>query len=186
MAKKDVKELTRISVALDDKTEELLNDLISRKNMTVSDIVRSAIITYSELESGEGEIDIERLKNYASLLYGGENVIVDIELWACILDELNQGGSKELWTHIEEIGEMYGLQFKNMGLNNINDILKYLEGATNWFRLKTNGGMRYNLILRAKSEVKLLRVILERIFTAQEMPVKIINGIRKITIEKED
>lgn len=183
MVKAMVKEIKRISVALDDKTDELLNDLITRKNMTVSDIVRLAIITYSTLESEDGEVDIARLKKYAKLLYGGENVIVDIELWTCLLDEVTQRGSEELWNCIEEIGEMYGSQFKNMGLN-VKDTLKYLEEATNWFRLKANGGNSCTLILRAKNEANLLKVILKSMFDAQGTNVEITNGSRKITIKE--
>lgn len=184
MTKTMVKEIKRISVALDDKTDELLNDLITRKNMTVSDIVRLAIITYSTLESEEGEVDIERLKKYAKLLYGGENVIVDIELWTCLLDEVTQRGTEELWECIKEIGEMYGGQFKNMGLS-VKETLKYLEEATNWFRLKANGGGSCQLILRSRNEAKLLKIILENMFKAQEIPVEISNGMRKITVEEK-
>jgi len=77
MAKAVLKEMKRISVALDDKTDELLNSLVSKKNMTVSDIVRMAIGAYYELEGDESELDMEKLKKYAKLLYGGESVIVD-------------------------------------------------------------------------------------------------------------
>lgn len=185
MAKTSMREIKRISVALDEKTDELLNDLINRKNMTVSDIVRLAITTYSTLEGEDDEVDIDRLKKYAALLYGGENVIVDIELWTCMLEEINQRGSKEMWKHMEEIGEMYGVRFKNMGLN-IKESLKYLEESTNWFRLKANGGNSCTLVLRAKNEANLLKVILESMFKAQGIPVEIINGMRKITITEKN
>jgi predicted transcriptional regulator len=181
MAKPITKEMKRISVALDDKTDELLEDLVSTKNMTVSDIVRMAIVTYSELENNESEIDMGKLKEYAKLLYGGENVIVDIDLWTCILDELNERGSEKIWKRIETVGEMYGSQFRNMGTRDIRQILRYLE-ATNWFRLKTNGSSSYVLVLRARNEGKLLKLFLQRMFEAMEIPVEITKGLRKITI----
>jgi len=185
MEKTNSKKVKRISVALDENTEKLLDDLVNKKNMTVSDIVRMAILTYSELENNGGEIDMTRLKEYANLLYAGESVIVDIELWTCILDELNERGSEKIWNCVESIGEMYGIQFKNMGFTSIRQTLKYLE-ATNWFRLKINGDEGYTLILRARSEGKLFRLFLESMFKAQEIPVEIIDGMRKLIILKKN
>jgi transcriptional regulator with XRE-family HTH domain len=174
-------EIKRISVALDDKTDELLNKLVCRKNMTVSDIVRLSIVTYSELESGDSAIDVEKLKRYSNLLYGGENIMVDIELWTSILDELNEYGSEKIWKHVETIGKMYGVQFRNIGLKDIKQTLKNME-ATNWFSLKTNDNGNYTLILRAKNEGKLLKIFLNSMFAAQKIPVEIIEGVRKIIV----
>lgn len=185
MEKPNSKEVKRISVALDENTEKLLDELVSKKNMTVSDIVRMAILTYSELESNGGEINITKLKEYAALLYGGESVIVDIELWTCILDELNERASEKIWNCVESIGEMYGIQFKNMGFTSIKQTLKYLE-ATNWFRLKTNGEEGYTLILRARSEGKLFKLFLENMFRAQGIPVEIVDGMRKLIVMRKD
>jgi len=181
MAKAVLKEMKRISVALDDKTDELLNSLVSKKNMTVSDIVRMAIGAYYELEGDESELDMEKLKKYAKLLYGGESVIVDIELWACILDELNEKDSEKIWERIRSIGKMYGMQFKNMGFKNAFQTLRFLE-ATNWFRLKTNGNQSYTLILRTRNQSKLLQVLLENMFDVMRISVEITNGLRKMTI----
>lgn len=181
MAKTVLKEMKRISVALDDKTDELLDSLVNKKNMTVSDIVRMSIVAYYELEGEENELDMEKLKKYAKLLYGGESVIVDIELWACILDELNERGSEKIWERIKSIGEMYGVQFKNMGFKNVLQTLRFLE-ATNWFRLKTNGNGNYTLILRTRNQSRLLKVFLKTMFDAMDIPVEITNSLRKMTV----
>ncbi|MFP3945448.1 MAG: ribbon-helix-helix protein, CopG family [Archaeoglobaceae archaeon] len=173
-------DIRRISVALDDDTYNLLKELAEERNATVSDIVRSAISSYHELNT-DRDIDVDQLIRYGELLYGGENVIVDIEMWSCILDELNENGSEEIWEQIEKIGAEYGMQYKNMGLVDVKETLDYLE-IGNWYKLKTNGDKGCTLILRTQNEEKLLKIFLENMFEAQDVPVDIMEGLRKLII----
>ena len=175
-----LKELKRISVALDDNTYRLLHELAEEKSTTVSDVVRMAILTYSNLNGRS--IEIDKLEKYHELLYGGENVIVDIEIWVCILDELSERGSEKLWRCIERIGTEFGIQFKNMGLKDAKETLNQLE-VTNWFRLKSNKN-NYTLVLRSRNEVKLLKIFLENMFKAQDISVEILEGFKKLMIKQ--
>jgi len=174
----------RISVALDDKTNEILNNLSEKKGMTVSDIVRIALVTYSELENDDTEIDIEKYRKYLHLLYGGESVIIDIELWACLLDELNELGSEKAWNCIRQIAEIYGIHFKSEGFEDTKSILKYLE-TNNWYTLKANGDKDYTLVLRTRNSSEIVKVFLENIFRVQGIQVEIVNGLRKIVITEK-
>lgn len=174
------KDVHRISVALDSNTYELLQSLTEQQNSTVSNVVRSAIETYYELDENS-RADVKTLSRYGELLYGGENVIVDIELWACILDELNEKDSPKFCKQVARIGSEYGLHYKKMGINDIKGVLDQLE-ASNWFKLKTNGDKSYVLILRTRNVEKILKVFLENLFSSQEVPVEIMEGLRKLII----
>jgi len=177
-------EIRRISVALDSATYNILQELASEKNTTVSDIVRSAIDTYYEF-TNNSNMDVDKLMKYGELIYGGENVIVDIELWACILDVVNEKSSDKIWGQIKRIGTEYGIQFKNRGLKDVEEILNYLE-MVNWFRLKTNGSQNYTLILRTRNVEKILKVFLENMFDAMGIHIDIVEGLRKLIIVKKD
>ena len=173
--------IRRISVALDSETYRMLHKLAIEDNTTVSGVVRSAISLYDELNKTK-YIDISKLIRYSELVYGGENVIVDIELWACILDKLNENGSEELWKRIENIGTGFGIQYKNKGLVDVKEILNYLEIA-NWYNLKTNGDS-YTLVLRTRNIEKLLSILLKSIFKVHGIPVEIVKGLRRLIIIK--
>jgi len=172
-------EIHRISVALDNKSYELLQKLANQKRATISDIIRTSLESYSEISKND-YIDIDNLIEYSQLIYGGESVIVDIELWACLLDVLNENVSDEFWKQIEKIGYEYGIHYKNKGLKDVGEALKCLE-IGNWFRLKPNGG-NYVLVLRTRNVEKILKVFLENLFEAFGTPVDIVEGLRKLTI----
>ncbi len=110
---------------------------------------------------------------------------MDIELWACVLDELNEKDSQVFWEQVARIGSEYGLHYKKMGLHDIEGVLNQLE-TRNWFKLKTNGDKSYVLILRTRNVEKLLKVFLENLFTAQGVPVEIMEGLRKLMIFPKD
>lgn len=176
-------EIHRVSVALDNKSYEILQKLAEEKRATVSDIIRMSLESYSEIAKND-YIDMENLIEYSQLIYGGESVIVDIELWACLLDVLNDNVSEEFWKQIEKIGHEYGIHYKNKGIIDIGEALKNLE-VGNWFRLKPNGG-NYVLVLRTRNVEKILKHFLENLFDALGTPVDIVEGLRKLTINKKN
>ena len=177
------KKFTRVSVALDRKTEEMLNILVRKKNTTVSEIIRRAINTYFELENATTKISPDVTKIYTDFLSDGEHCIVDIEHWTAMLDELNRKASDEFWKIMETIGYEHGIQYKNKGLRDVYDILRYME-VGNWFRVKIDGEGSYTLILSTHTSQKFLRIFLENVFKAQNIPVKIYEGFGKIRIVK--
>ncbi len=178
------REIHRLSVALDAETERMINTLVKEENRAVSEIIRAAIKTYFELKAGRDRLDIDKLKRYSELLYGEEHVLVDIELWVAILDELGKREAKEFLECIKKIGYNQGIQNKNMGLTDVCESLKYLE-AKNWFSVKTNGDS-YILVLSTRNEHSILKIFLENMFEAQGIPVEILSSLKKLTVIKKE
>ena len=173
--------LKRVSVAIDDETSSILEELANKENKTVSEIIREAIVLYSKLGDGEeNRIDINKIKAYDELLSGREHIILDLEVWIAVLDELNEKASEEFWKIVGEIGRAHGIQFKIKGVNNIHDVLKYLE-LENLFRVKVGEGY-FTLILTSRNGQKFVRIFLENVFKAMGIKVELIEGLRKITI----
>ena len=172
--------LRRISVAMDKNVNKILEELANKENKTISEIIRKAIITYSKLNEGDHKIDINKIKAYDELLSGREHIILDLEVWIAVLDELNEKASEEFWKIVGEIGRAHGIQFKIKGVNNIHDVLKYLE-LENLFRVKVGEGY-FTLILTSRNGQKFVRIFLENVFKAMGIKVELIEGLRKITI----
>ncbi len=175
--------LKRISVAVDTEIDEKLRMVAKKENKTVSEIIRNAIGMYFELGNGNGmspEKTVEYAEEYAEILSTIEHVIVDIEIWTAMLDELNRVASDEFWKAIERIGYEHALQYKMRGFTKLKDVLDQMEDE-NWFRAKMKGNV-YTIILSARSEQRLLRVLLRGILKALEVEAEVIDGLKKIII----
>ncbi len=174
----------RTSIALDSRTHEMIRILAKRKNTSASEIVRRAVATYFEIENEIMDVSPDITKVYADFLSNGEHVIVDIEHWAAIWEELNEKASDKFWKIIEKSGYEHGIQYKNKGLTDVYDVLKYIE-VGNWFRLKVDGDGCYTLVLSTHTEQKFLKQFLESLFKAQEIPVETRDSFGKLMVVKK-
>jgi len=174
----------RTSVALDKKSWEILQILTKKKNTSASDIIRRALITYFEIENASNRITPDATKIYTDFLADGEHVIVDIEHWAAIWDELNTKGGEKLWKEIEKSGFEHGLQYKNKGLTTVYDILRYME-VGNFFKIKIDAEGCYTLVLSTHTEQRFLKLFLENLFKAQKLDVEIRESFGKLRIIKK-
>ena len=178
---KENKKTLRTSIALDRKTTEMLQILVKKKNTTASEIIRRAITTYFELENARMKITPDVTKIYTDFLSDGEHMIVDIEHWTAIWEELNEKASDRFWEIIKKSGYEHGMQYRDKGLTDVYDILRYME-VGNYFRIKIDGEGRYTLILSTHTEQRFLKTFLENLFKAQGLDVTIQEGYGKLRI----
>ena len=176
-----VSKSVRTSIALDKKTWEILQILIRKKNTTASDIIRRALTMYFEVENATNKISPDATKIYTDFLADGEHVIVDIEHWAAIWEELNEKASEKFWKEIERSGFEHGIQYKNKGLTDVYDILRYME-VGNFFKIKIDAEGCYTLVLSTHTEQKFLKIFLENIFKAQGIKAEIRESFGKLRI----
>ena len=173
--------LRRVSVAMDKNVNKILEELANKENKTISEIIRKAIITYSKLNEDDHRVDINKIKAYDELLRGREHIILDLEVWIAVLDELNEKASEEFWKIVGEIGYSQGISFVHRGFKRVCDVLRYLE-FKNMFRVGKTGKGCNVLILTSRNEQKFVRIFLENVFKAMGIEVELIEGLRKITI----
>lgn len=174
------KEMKRITVSLDEKTAKMLEELVSLDKRSVSEIVRFAVSDYYKTRSSKC-INPEFIDVVIDLLSEREHVIVDVSLWTAILEELNEVAKEDFWKFVGKVGKEYAIQLKVKGLRRVYDILKYME-SSNWYRVKPSSTNTYILVLTVKAEVKILSIFLQNLFEALEIPVEIIEGVRKLII----
>ncbi|RLI89015.1 MAG: CopG family transcriptional regulator [Archaeoglobales archaeon] len=173
----EVREIRRISVALDPETFRMLREISNRKKQTISHIVRTAIRTQYESELWERHPEAEV---YVDFLSGGENVILSLELWDAMLEELNEKASNEFWEIAEREGYKRGVYYKSIGLGNLQDILKHIQHK-NWFKVKVDKNC-YTLTLIASSARKLVTKFLGGLFKALNIDAEVIEFQRSLLI----
>ncbi|MBO8180157.1 MAG: CopG family transcriptional regulator [Archaeoglobus sp.] len=182
MTERDTKEeVKRITVSLDDETAKMLEALANSDKRSVSEIVRFSVSEYYKLREVQKYVDPEFVGRIVDLLSESEHVMVDVSLWATILEELNRTANEKFWEYVGKIGREYGFQLKVKGLNDIFEVLKYME-CLNWYHVKASSSNTYTLILTVRAEVKLLSVFLQNLFNALEKSVELIEGVRKIIV----
>ena len=183
MIEKDVtrEEIKRITVSLDDGTAKMLEELANSEKRSVSEIVRFAVSEYYKLRGVQRYVDPEFVERIIEMLSESEHVMADVSLWATMLEELNRTAKDEFWEYVGKIGKEYGFQLKIRGLCDTYEILKHIE-CFNWYHVKALPPNTYILILTARAEVRLLSIFLQNLFGALEIPVEIIEGVRKIIL----
>jgi hypothetical protein len=172
--------LRRLSVAIDEDTNSILEELVERENRTASEIIRQAITQYYQLK----DVHPESIKIYSDLLYGREYIILDIELWIAMLDELNEKASEKFWENVKSIAEAHSWQIRNKGFKSLVDVMRFLEHE-NLFRVKMNGDKSITLVLSSRNEQKFVRLYLQTLLDKLGYKVKIVEGLRKILISEE-
>jgi len=169
--------LLRISVAVDENTRSLLENLAKKENKTISEIIRQAIITYSKIEDRLPE----EIDEYLDIVSKKDNIIVDIELWLTILDELNKHGSEDFWNIVEKIGQEHGLELRSRGITNIREVLSLFE-LRHLFEVKKNNN-GYVLILTTRNEAKLLKAYLYGLLKSLGINnIEIVEGLKKLIV----
>ncbi|WP_048098089.1 ribbon-helix-helix protein, CopG family [Archaeoglobus sulfaticallidus] len=169
--------LRRLSVAIDEETNGILEELVEKENRTASEIIRQAITQYYMLR----DIHPDSIKIYSDLLYGREYIILDIELWIAMLDELNEKASDRFWENVKSIAEAHSWQIRNKGFKTLPEILRFLE-YENLFRVKMNGDKSITLVLSSRNEQKFMKIYLQTLLEKLGYKVKIVEGLRKILI----
>ncbi len=171
----------RLSVAIDQKTYSVLENMVKKENRSMSDIVRNSINILSKISCNGNIRSFEDALVYSELLSCREHVIVDIEIWSAILDILEESKSSKFYELVKNIGYEHGIQYRGRGLRTLEEVLKFME-YENWFRLKSDSNKNYTLVLSAKSEHKILEVFLRGVFEAMGFRAEIKEYYRKLII----
>jgi hypothetical protein len=139
---------------------------------------------YSKIED---KLPAEVIDKYLDIASRSDNIIIDIELWLTILDELNKHSSEEFWNLIEKIGYEHGLELRSRGITSVEEVLNLFE-FRHFFEVKKNDNKDgYVLILATRNEVKLLKAYLCGLFKSLGIEdIEIVEGLRKLIILKKN
>lgn len=166
----------RTTIALDDKTADMLESLRS-PHTSQSDVVRRALRFYYSFKD-LNESEVENLKVYTEMLSGGEHVILDLDHLIAFLNMVEEmPNQEEFWETHKKIAMNHAEQFQSM---DIGPILRRLE-TCNFYRL-VKSGEDYTLIFGNESIKKFLRIFLEEIFNNLHKNVEIKDELSKLRV----
>ena len=172
---------TRITVAFDKNTADLLEKISIEASLSQSEIMRRALKSYSENKALEDPAIKKKINAYLDMLLTGEHVIIDVDHWLMFLRLIPTSPQKEqFWKEHREVARAHWEQLKNK-VHTAEDLLARLE-ACNFYRLIKNAPNDFTLVLVSEDSKDFIRIFLEDYFTAMGVKAEIKANLTKLRI----
>lgn len=171
----------RITFAVDEETENMINELSKREKVSVSEIIRKAIKFYTGLERflkvGQSW---KTLEYYLNLLIDGEHVIIDIDRLIILLELIYDSYIEEDYRELsKKIAKSHAEQFQ--GLSPI-EVLERLE-ACNLFKLRKTPQGEYLLLTHHEAMKNFIKDIISELFTSMKVKYDLKEDITKLRLK---
>lgn len=163
--------MERLSVSLDEKSLSIIEEYLSKYNVSKAGIIRKALQCLKNMEELREKIPLENIMTYIDYLANMEHIIVDVAHWKSIFSEIGKG-SEKFWDEVYKIGEAHTKEYYDKGLRDVEQILRYIE-KTNW----------YKLILTVSESSKFIKTFFEGFFSKFPQKIEISEGYKKIRIK---
>jgi hypothetical protein len=172
---------TRITVAFDKNTADLLEKISKEAQASQSEVMRRAIKFYSENKALEDPAVKKKIHSYIDMLLSGEHVIVDVDHWLMFLHLIESSPKKEqFWKEHRELARAHWEQLK-IKVHSTEEMLTRLE-ACNFYRLTRNGPNDFTLVLVSELSKDFIRIFLEEYFAAMGVKVEIKENLTKLRV----
>ncbi len=173
----------RITVALDDHTLKLLEEMNEEADSSRSSIVRKAIRFYHESEEFRDH-GTDKLNTYLDLLSEGEHVVLDVDHWLLFLDILESSSRKgEFWEKSKKVADSHADQLSSK-VKSLEDLLERLS-ACNFFRLNKVSETEFTLLVSSEKVRKFVRKLLRDFADSMGFNVNIQEDIGKLRIKSQ-
>ena len=172
---------TRITVAFDQSTANLLEKISTEIELSQSEIMRRAIKFYSENKALTDPVVRKKAYAYMDLLLGGEHVILDVDHWLLFLRLIESSPDQEkFWAEHREVARAHKEQLKSKVLS-AEDLLSRLE-VCNFYRLIKSSEREFTLVFGSELPKKFVRVFLEEFFSAMGIKVEVKENLTKLNV----
>jgi hypothetical protein len=172
---------TRITVAFDKTTADILEKISAESEVSQSEIMRRALKFYSENKIQEDPIIKKKTRSYLDMLLTGEHVIVDVDHWLMFLRLIETSPMKEqFWKEHRELARAHWEQLKGK-VHTTEDLLVRLEYC-NFYRLIRNGPNDYTLVLVSEVSKAFIHIFLEEYSAAMGLKVEIKENLTKLRV----
>ena len=171
----------RITIAIDDETEEFIKELKDEKEVSQSEIIRRAIRFYHKNRAlAEAEVG-KKLSGYLDMLLSGEHIILDVDHWILFLKLLESSANKEtFWNECKQIARSHAEQLSEK-IHTIDDLMERLE-ICNFFRTTRNAPNDFTLILGSESAKEFVKVFLKEFLSVMGYTAKITENLAKMRV----
>jgi hypothetical protein len=128
---------TRITVAFDKTTADMLKKISTDVQVSQSEIMRRALKFYNENKALEDPTIKKKIHAYLDMLLTGEHIILDVDHWLMFLRLIASSPEKEkFWTEHKEVARAHWEQLKTK-VHSPEEMLSRLE-ICNFYRLTKN------------------------------------------------
>ena len=104
---------TRITVAFDKTTADLLEKISTEDQVSQSETMRRALKFYNENKALEDPVTKKKIRAYIDMLLSGEHVILDVDYWLMFLGLVNSSPEREkFWSEHKEVARTHWEQLK--------------------------------------------------------------------------
>ena len=172
---------TRITVAFDKTTADLLEKISTETHVSQSEIMRRALKFYSENKSLEDLTTKKKIQSYIDMLLIGEHIILDVDHWLMFLRLIASSPEKQkFWSEHKEVARAHWEQLKTK-VHSPEEMLARLE-ACNFYRLTKNAPNDFTLVLVSEVSKDFIRIFLEEYFAAMGVKAEIKENLTKLRV----
>ena len=172
---------TRITVAFDKSSANLLDKLSKDAELSQSEIMRRAVKFYYENKEMTDPLTRRKIGTYMDMLMSGEHVILDVDHWLLFLRLAETlPDSEKFWNEHRKVAQSHKDQLRSK-VHTAEDVLRRLE-TCNFFRLTKNSDKDFTLVLGSELPKKFIRITIEEFFSGLGIKAEIKENLAKINI----
>jgi hypothetical protein len=175
---------TRITVAFDQATADLLEKISKEAALSQSEIMRRALRFYYENRAIDDAATRKKIYTYMDLLLSGEHIILDVDHWLLFLKLVESCPSEEkFWEEHRHVARSHTEQLKTKVLT-AEELLTRLE-ACNFFRMIKNSKNDFTLVLGSELSKTFVKIFLEEYFAGIGVKAEIKENLTKLRVTVE-
>jgi len=172
---------TRVTVAFDKATADLLEKISTDSDVSQSEVMRRALKFYHENMALEDPSVKKKIQGYMDMLLSGEHVILDVDHWLMFLSLIASSPEKEkFWKEHKELARAHWEQLRNK-VRSPEEMLYRLE-ICNFYRLTKNAPNDYTLVLTSETSKDFFKIFLEEYFAAMGVRAEIKENLTKLRV----
>ena len=172
---------TRITVAFDQATANLLEKLGKEAELSQSEIMRRAIKFYYANKEMVDPAVRKKISTYMDMLMNGEHVILDIDHWLLFLRLIESSPEAEkFWDEHRKVAQSHRDQLR-IKVRTAEEVLRRLE-TCNFFRLTKNSEKDFTLVLGSELPKRFVRILVEEFFSGAGIKAEIKENLAKINV----
>lgn len=172
---------TRITVAFDKATADLLKKISAEAQVSQSEVMRRSLKFYNENKALEDSETRRKIQASLDMLPSGEHIILDVDHWLMFLRLIASSPQQEnFWIEHRQVARAHWEQLKTK-VHSPEELLNRLE-ICNFFRLNRNAANDFTLVLVSEASKDFIRIFLEEYFAAMGIRAEIRENLTKLRI----
>ena len=183
---KNNKRNNRITIAIDEQTKNILNELNNHSENSRSETIRKAIKFYHKFKKvfdTKSNGVASKVNTCLELLSNGEHIILDVDHYLTFLKYIENSPDKEKFNDLNKsIGRAHAEEFsQDLDITTVEKVVERLE-ACNFFKIVKDSSTRYTLLLGSDIQKNFIKTFLEEVLEGMGFNVSIKEGFSKLKI----